>query len=62
MRVQAPANEGTGIKFPVRDPLHEDPQWYERDLDDALDLLDLDPTPLTDRQRRVPGFDYGDDE
>lgn len=55
MRVMAPANEGVGIKFTERDPLHEDPQWYERDLDDDELLDEPGPDPLpTPRHRQIP--------
>lgn len=43
---------------PVRDPAHEDPQWYECDLDDQYEDPDepfVDPLP-TERHRSVPGF------
>lgn len=55
MRVQAPRNEGVGLKLPERDPRHEDPDWYQRDLDEpeSDDPEGLDPLP-TERHRRIP--------
>ena len=50
-------------RVPQRNPAHADPQWFECDLDDEIedpDAPDLDPLP-TERHRRVPGFDYGDE-
>ena len=57
MRVQAHKSEGVGIHFPPRDPKHEDPEWFQRDLDDpeSEDPEGLDPLP-TERHRRVPGM------
>lgn len=46
---------------PARDPAHEDPQWFECDLDDEFDdpdTLFVDPLP-TERHRTVPGFPSG---
>lgn len=58
-RVSAPAGEGVGMRFSFeRNPAHEDPQWYELDLDDDIEDPDepfIDPLP-TERHRRVPGF------
>lgn len=55
MRVQAPLNEGIGLKLPERDPSHEDPDWFQRDLDEpeSDDPEGLDPLP-TERHRQVP--------
>jgi hypothetical protein len=56
-RVQAPLTEGVGLVFPVRNPAHADPQWYECDLDDPIEDPDspaFDPLP-TARHREVPG-------
>lgn len=55
-RIQAPRSEGIGLKFPERNIAHEDPQWYELDLDDQIedpDEPDLDPLP-TERHRAIP--------
>lgn len=44
------------MDFPLRDPAHADPGWYERDLDDEIEDPDepwLDPLP-TSRHREVP--------
>ncbi|MCH9836338.1 hypothetical protein K0U83_11785 [bacterium] len=51
-----------GYVIPVRNPAHADPEWFQTDLDDAIEDPDapfIDPLP-TDRHKRVPGFDYGD--
>ncbi len=55
MRIIAPRSEGVGIKFPARDPKHEDPNWYQRDLDEpeSDDPDMIDPLP-TERHRTVP--------
>lgn len=55
-RVSAPRSEGIGLKLPERNPAHEDPQWYECDLDEAIEDPDVEPDdPLpTERHRRVP--------
>lgn len=44
--------------IPERNPAHADPQWFERDLDDAFEDPDVEPAdPLpTERHRTVPGF------
>lgn len=57
-RIQAPRSEGIGLKIPVRNPAHEDPSWYECDLDDEIEDPDAEPfDPLpTERHRTVPGF------
>lgn len=54
-RVQAPRSEGAGYRIPQRNPAHEDPQWFECDLDDAWEDPDVElPDPLpTERHRRV---------
>ena len=56
-RVQASKREGVGLKFPERDPDHEDPEWFQRDLDGddykGLDEPDIDPLP-TLRHRTIP--------
>ena len=52
----APRSEGIGLKLPERNPAHADPEWYQRDLDDAYedpDVEPLDPLP-TERHRRIP--------
>ena len=52
------------MNVPVRDPAHEDPQWFECDLDDEFEDPDqpfVDPLP-TDRHKTVPGFPSGGDE
>jgi hypothetical protein len=56
MRIQAPRSEGVGLKLPERNPAHEDPQWFEKDLDDEIEDPDVEPEhPLpTERHRRVP--------
>lgn len=44
------------MEFPLRDPAHADPDWYQRDLDDEIEDPDgpwLDPLP-TPRHREVP--------
>lgn len=56
-RVQASAAEGAGYgRLPgERNPAHEDPQWFELDLDDDFDDPDEpDQVPLTSRQRGIP--------
>jgi hypothetical protein len=55
-RVQAPRWEGVGLRFPERNPAHEDPQWFELDLDDEFEDPDVEPVdPLpTERHRQVP--------
>jgi len=39
-----------------KNPAHEDPQWFELDLDDDLEDPDAEPVdPLpTERYRRIP--------
>jgi hypothetical protein len=52
----AAKREGAGYVIPERNPAHEDPQWFECDLDDATEDPDqpwLDPLP-TRRHRQVP--------
>lgn len=56
-RVQASASEGAGYgPLPgERNPAHEDPQWFELDLDDDFDDPDepfIDPLP-TPRHRGI---------
>ena len=47
---------GGGL-VPARNPAHEDPEWFECDLDDEIeddpDAPFVDPLP-TERHRRVP--------
>jgi hypothetical protein len=54
-RISAPRSEGVGLKLPVRDPDHADPEWYQRDLDEleSNDPVGEDPLP-TERHRTVP--------
>lgn len=57
--VQAPARAGIGIGPLPRLPRTAEPQWpedwWQRDLDVERDDPDApDPTPLTERQMRVP--------
>lgn len=51
--------DGVGLKLPgPRDPAHEDPEWFQRDLDQPIDdpdAPDVDPLP-TERHRTVPGL------
>lgn len=57
-RVQAPAGEGVGLRFPQRNPAHADPQWLETDFEEEIEDPDtpaLDPLPTT-RHREVPGM------
>lgn len=59
MRVMASRSEGVGLPpARPRHPGHEDPQWFELDLDDEFDDPDVEPVdPLpTERHRTVPGF------
>ena len=55
-RHQVPRSEGIGLKLPERNPAHEDPEWFQRDLDDVWEDPDVEPDdPLpTERHRRVP--------
>lgn len=55
-RHQAPRSEGIGLKIPSRNPAHEDPEWFQRDLDDQWEDPDVEPDdPLpTERHRTVP--------
>ena len=56
-RVIASRTEGVGMKFDFdRNPAHEDPQWFELDLDDEFEDPDTEPfDPLpTPRHRQVP--------
>lgn len=57
-RHQAPRSEGAGYVIPKRNPAHEDPQWFECDLDDQWEDPDVEPDdPLpTERHRIVPGM------
>ena len=50
------SSEGVGLRIPVRDPAHADPEWFQRDLDDEFEDPDTEPVdPLpTERHRRVP--------
>lgn len=56
----APRSEGAGLLkgMPERNPAHEDPQWFELDLDDQFEDPDVEPAdPLpTERHRTVPGM------
>jgi hypothetical protein len=48
--------EGAGYTIPPRNPAHEDPQWYQCDLDDEFEDPDapfVDPLP-TPRHRQIP--------
>lgn len=58
-RVSAPASEGIGLVIPERDPLHADPEWYQRDLDEpeSDDDEGVDPFP-TERHRVIPDWPY----
>lgn len=57
MRVMALRSEGVGYRMPgPRDLAHEDPQWFEMDLDDPFvdpDTEPFDPLP-TERHRTIP--------
>lgn len=60
-RVQANLNDGIGLTKPGpddRDPDHEDPQWFERDLDGddykGTDEPDVDLFPTERHWRIVP--------
>jgi hypothetical protein len=55
-RIQAPLNEGVGLKIPGRSAAHENPQWYELDTDDLIEDPDSEAADLlpTARYRSVP--------
>lgn len=52
-----PTSETVGLpKLPPRDPAHEDPEWFQRDLDDEINDPDepyIDKMP-TERYFRIP--------
>lgn len=51
-------DDGVGLTFPERELAHEDPEWFQRDLDQPIeDPDDEQPHPLpTERHYRVPGM------
>jgi hypothetical protein len=55
-RVQAPADEGVGLKIPL--PRTVPPEWpadwWQRNVDDELEPDAPDPVPLTSRMKTVP--------
>jgi hypothetical protein len=59
MRISAPRSEGIGLRFPPRDPDHEDPEWFQLDLDEleSDDDEGVDPLP-TERHRVIPDWPY----
>lgn len=54
-----PTRRTVGYEIPERDIAHEDPEWFQRDLDQPIEDPDdewIDKLP-TERHRKVPGFD-----
>jgi hypothetical protein len=56
VRVQAPANEGVGLKIPLPRivPPEWPADWWQRNYDDAWEPDAPDPIPLTARMKTIP--------